>query len=150
MVEITPVKSTSMIEKVTLGEALSALSQGKPSYMLGVSANNGLKVTDKDASTFIKIQRWTYEIDSGQEINLGNIGYGLFLVGSGDHGECATYGIWSRGTNDSSYPAYFGNFTNNTDAPVLFGRKKTNGDYYLKNNGSTKITVRITFINGIQ
>lgn len=139
-----------MIEKVTLGAALSALPQGKPSYLLGVSANNGLKVTDKDASTFIKIQRWTYEIDSGQEINLGNIGYGLFLVGSGDHGECATYGIWSRGTIDSSYPEYFGNFTNNTDAPVLFGRKETNGDYYVRNNASVKVTIRITFINGMQ
>ena len=138
-----------MIEKVTLGAALSALPQDTPSYLLGVSANNGLKVTDKDASTFIKIQRWVYDVDAGQEINLGNIGYGLFLVGSGDHGECATYGIWSRGTSDSSNPNYFGNFTNNTDAPVLFGRKETNGDYYLKNNEDVEIAVRITFISGM-
>ena len=138
-----------MIEKVTLGAALSALPQDAPSYLLGVSANNGLKVTDKDASTFIKIQRWVYDVDAGQEINLGKIGYGFFIVGSGDSGECAVYPIWSRGTIDSSNPNYFGNFTNNTDAPVLFGRKETNGDYYVKNNASVKVTIRITFISGM-
>lgn len=138
-----------MIEKVTLGAALSALPQDTPSYLLGVSANNGLKVTNKDASTFIKIRRWAYDVDAGQEINLGNIGYGFFIVGSGDSGQCAIYPIWSFGTVDSSNPNNFGNFTNNTDAPVLFGRKETNGDYYLKNNKDVEITIRITFISGI-
>lgn len=138
-----------MIEKVTLGAALSALPQDTPSYLLGVSGNNGLKVTNNNASTFIKIQRWSYKVDVGQEINLGNIGYGFFFVGSGETGQCAIYPIWSFGTVDSSNPEYFGNFTNNTDAPVLFGRKETNGDYYVKNNASIKVTIRITFINGM-
>lgn len=125
-------------------------STGTPTYLRGIASNgNSINVSITQLLKALGIQRWTYEIDSGQEINLGGIGYGLFLVGSGDHGECATYGIWSRGTIDSSYPKYFGNFTNNTDAFVLFGRKETNGDYYLKNNGSTKITVRITFISGM-
>lgn len=123
------------------------MPQDTPSYLLGVFANNGLKVTNKDASTFIKIQRWTYNIDSGQEINLGNIGYGLFLVGTGHSGQCAIYPIWSFGTVDSSNPTYFGNFTNNTDAQVLFGRKETNGDYYVKNNTSVSVIISITFIS---
>lgn len=138
-----------MIEKVTLGAALSALPQDTPSYLLGVSGNNGLKVTNNNVGTFIKIQRWAYDIDAGQEINMGNIGYGFFLVGTGDSGQCAIYPIWSFGTVDSSNPNYFGNFTNNTDAPVLFGRKELNGDYYLKNNRDVQINVRITFINGM-
>ena len=131
-----------MIEKVTLGAALSALSQGNPSYIVGTSGSNGVKSGNESVRNFIGVYKYTYRIDPGEELDLGNLGYGFYILCSPDVGEAATYEIGSYPVA-SSNPTKFGDYASNTDSFIIFGRKVVNGNLFLKNNRTSTYEVRI-------
>ena len=87
------------------------------------------------------------EIENGVEIDLGNPGYGIYLVSCTDVGDVGLYKIGSyntaylhgNGTDDNSI---FGDYsTNNT--LLIFGRKSTNSNIFIKNNSGSTKNIRI-------
>lgn len=134
-----------MIEKITLGAALSALSQGNPSYIVGTSGNNGVKSGNESVRNFIGLYKYSYNIEPGEELDLGNLGYGFYILCSPSSGETATYEIASYPVA-SSNPTEFGDYVSNTNSNIIFGRKKLNSNLFLKNNGKKTYEVRITRI----
>lgn len=90
------------------------------------------------------------EISPNEEIDLGNLGYGLFSVTSVSIGDVGFYKVGSfptcfmhgRGFNDEQY---FGDY-NYPNRQVIFGRKDTNGNLFIKNNHNTSRVFRITRI----
>ena len=86
-------------------------------------------------------------VENGIEIDLGNPGYGLYLVSCTDFGDMGLYKIGSyntaylhgKGTNDNYL---FGDFSTN-DALLIFGRKSTNSNIFIKNNSGSTKNIRI-------
>ena len=87
------------------------------------------------------------EIDNGVEIDLGNPGYGIYLVSCTDVGDVGLYKIGSyntaylhgKGTDDNSI---FGDYSTN-DTLLIFGRKSTNSNIFIKNNSGSTKNIRI-------
>ena len=140
-----PKKVRYMIEKVTLGAALSALTQDKPSYIVGTSGSNGVKSGNESVRNFIGLYKYSYDIEPGEELDLGNLGYGFYILCSPDSGEAATYEIASFPVA-SSNPTKFGDYVSNTNSNIIFGRKESNSNLFLKNNSEKTFGVRITRI----
>ena len=76
---------------------------------------------------------------------MGNLGYGFYILCSPDIGETATYEIASLPVA-SSNPTIFGDYVSNTNSNIIFGRKESNSNLFLKNNGKSTYGVRITRI----
>lgn len=87
------------------------------------------------------------EIDNGVEIDLGNPGYGIYLVTCVSFGDVGLYKIGSYntaylhgiGTDDNST---FGDYSTN-DTLLIFGRKSTNSNIFIKNNSGSTKNIRI-------
>ena len=145
MVDLTPDISTIMIEKVTLGEALSAAELGTIANYIGIYGTDVRKNTPANLRNNIGLTSSIHTVASGEEKDLGEMGYGLYFVSCGTTGWAASYAIASFPVA-SSDPEHFGDFSSNTNANILFGRKSSNGSFFLKNNSSSTYEVRIARI----
>ena len=131
-----------MIEKITLGAALAASQYGNINNFIGLNSTNVVKNSLAELKERIGITVTSLDVDAGEEQNLGEMGYGLYFVSCANTGFGSTYAIASFPVQ-SSLPDKFGDFAYNTESDVLFGRKETNGDFFVKNNSSSNKTVRI-------
>lgn len=84
-------------------------------------------------------------ISPNQEVDLGAGIYGLYSVKDTDAGDAGFYKIGAfpscflhgKGTDDESA---FGDY-NSTDRKIVFGRKETNGNLFIKNNKNISIDI---------
>lgn len=137
-----------MIEKITLAEAEAALQTGRPNFMRGISSKgDGLKVNKEQLLIFIGVRELYYSLQPGQEIEIQNPSYGLYILSCGELGCTALYlqSSYTRGyvaeNGYSEQSKSFGDMDSGRD--IEFGRRETNGIFYLKNNTVDVKSVRI-------
>ncbi len=123
----------------------NAMSGGTPARLRGLAANgNSISPTLTEVMNAIGIYTYSFTLAASEEKDLGNLGYGLYLITSPDN---ATTAIFSCG----AYPICFvsdagrNNYCDYTDGTkgVVFGRKEVNGNFFITNRNKNKITIRI-------
>ena len=123
----------------------NAMAGGTPARLRGLAANgNSISPTLEEVMNAIGIYTYSFTLAASEEKDLGNLGYGLYLITSPEN---ATTAIFSCG----AYPICFvsdagrNNYCDYTDGTkyVIFGRKEVNGNFFITNRNKNKITIRI-------
>lgn len=122
----------------------NAMGGGTPARLRGLAANgNSISPTLEEVMNAMGIYTYRFTLAAGEEKDLGNLGYGLYLVASPD---IAISAIFICG----AYPSCFvsdGNkntycdYTNGTKS-VVFGRKELNGNFFIKINRDADIRIK--------
>ena len=122
----------------------NAMSGGTPARLRGLAANgNSISPTLAEVMNAMGIYTYSFTLAAGEEKDLGNLGYGLYLVTSPNS---ATTAIFSCG----AYPSCFvsdGNkntycdYTDGTKS-VVFGRKEVNGNFFIKISRDADIRIK--------
>lgn len=92
----------------------------------------------------IGIYTYSFTLAASEEKDLGNLGYGLYLVTSPNIAVSAIFicGALSNSfVSDGGYNVYC-DYTDGTKGVVL-GRKISNGNFFIKNNRKETITLKI-------
>ena len=125
------------------------MKTGTPSYLRGVASNgDGLRVNKEMVRNFIGVYVYKYDLQPGEEIELGQLGYSAFILTNESSGSCALYisGSYPRCLVFESWNGsgnIFGDFVTGSDRRLIFGRKESNSSYILKNNSDLQTTVTI-------
>ena len=123
----------------------NAMSGGTPARLRGLAANgNSISPTVEEVMKAMGIYTYDLTLAAGEEKDLGNLGYGLYLITSPDNATTAIFGC-------GAYPSCFvsdagrDNYCDYTDKTkrVVFGRKEVNGNFFITNRDKNKITIRI-------
>ena len=123
----------------------NAMAGGTPTRLRGLAANgDSISPTLTEVMNAIGIYTYSFTLAASEEKDLGNLGYGLYLITSPEN---ATTAIFSCG----AYPICFvsdagrNNYCYYTDGTkdVVFGRKEVNGNFFITNRNKNKITIRI-------
>lgn len=123
----------------------NAMAGGTPTRLRGLAANgDSISPTLTEVMNAIGIYTYSFTLAASEEKDLGNLGYGLYLITSPEN---ATTAIFSCG----AYPICFvsdagrNNYCDYTDGTkdVVFGRKEVNGNFFITNRNKNKITIRI-------
>ena len=74
-----------------------------------------------------------------EEKDLGDLGYGMYLLASPNNAATAifAFGSYSKGFVSDAGSNFYCDYTDGTKG-VAFGRKTTNGSFFIKNNRSTE------------
>lgn len=129
----------------------NGFATGTPAYLRGIASNgNSIRVTKDSLQNFIGIYRSSHSLDSGQEIDLGNLGYGLYILSSSTIGISAifvegSYTLGYIGESKLDDAIYYGDI--NSGRNISFGRKEINGNFFLKNNHGSRLNINILRIN---
>lgn len=114
----------------------NAMAGGKPTRLRGLAANgNSISPTIQEVMNAMGIYTYSFTLAAGEEKDLGNLGYGLYLVTSPDIAITAIFicGAFSNiFVSDGGYNFYC-DYTDGTKS-IVFGRKETNGNFFIKNN----------------
>jgi len=118
----------------------NAMSGGTPKRLRGLAANgNSISPTLAEVMNAMGIYTYSFTLASNEEKDLGNLGYGLYLVTSPNIAISAIFicGALSNSfVSDGGYNAYC-DYTDGTKS-IVFGRKETNGNFFIKNNRKTE------------
>ena len=118
----------------------NAMSGGTPARLRGLAANgNSISPTLEEVMNAMGIYTYSFTLASNEEKDLGNLGYGLYLVTSPNIAISAIFicGALSNSfVSDGGYNAYC-DYTDGTKS-IVFGRKETNGNFFIKNNRKTE------------
>lgn len=123
----------------------NAMGGGTPARLRGLAANgNSISPTLEEVMNAMGIYTYSFTLAAGEEKDLGNLGYGMYLITS------VTLGI-SAAFICGSYPDSFisdgekGRYCDYTDGnkSIVFGRKETNGSFFIKNNQSVERDIKI-------
>lgn len=139
-----------MIEKVTLGEALNAAQLGSVTSLIGLSSEDVAKADKQSAKNFIGVYNYEYELQPGQEVELGQLGYAIFLICDTSSGTAGLYvfgsyqsGLVFSSDSPSLSSKHFGDYNTGSDRNIVFGRKSSNSTYTIKNNKDYTSTIQI-------
>ena len=118
----------------------NAMSGGTPARLRGLDANgDSISPTLEEVMNAMGIYTYSFTLASNEEKDLGNLGYGLYLVTSPHIAISAIFicGALSNSfVSDGGYNAYC-DYTDGTKS-IVFGRKETNGNFFIKNNRNTE------------
>ena len=118
----------------------NAMSGGTPARLRGLDKNgNSISPTLGEVMNAMGIYTYSFTLASNEEKDLGNLGYGLYLVTSPNIAISAIFicGALSNGfVSDGGYNTYC-DYTDGTKS-IVFGRKETNGNFFIKNNRKTE------------
>ena len=121
----------------------NAMSGGTPTRLRGLAANgNSISPTLEEVMNAMGIYTYSFTLAAGEEKDLGNLGYGLYLVTSPNIAISAIFicGALSNSfVSDGGYNAYC-DYTDDTKS-IVFGRKETNGNLFIKSNRKTEIYI---------
>ena len=116
------------------------MSGGTPTRLRGLAANgDSISPTLTEVISAMGIHTHSFTLAAGEEKDLGNLGYGLYLVTSPNIAISAIFicgALSSSFVSDGGYNVYC-DYTDGTKG-VAFGRKTTNGSFFIKNNRSTE------------
>ena len=126
----------------------NAMSGGTPARLRGLAANgNSISPTIQEVMNAMEIYIFNLTLAAGEEKDLGNLGYGMYLLASPNN---AVTAIYSVGAYQKCFVSDAGNnlFCDYTDGnkSVVFGRKEVNGSFYIKNNRDIEATFRLKVI----
>ncbi len=123
----------------------NAMAGGTPARLRGLAANgNSISPTLEEVMNAIGIYTYSFTLAASEEKDLGNLGYGLYLVTSPNIAVSAIFicGALSNSfVSDGGYNVYC-DYTDGTKG-VVFGRKISNGNFFIKNNRKEAITLKI-------
>ena len=114
----------------------NAMGGGTPARLRGLAANgNSISPTLEEVMNAMGIYTYSFTLAAGEEKDLGNLGYGIYLLSSPQPSVTAIYSC-------GSYPDCFvsdggRNYCSDykdVTKKILFGRKETNGNFFIKNN----------------
>ena len=130
-----------MAEKQDIRE--NAMGGGTPTRLRGLDANgDSISPTLAEVMNAIGIYTYSFTLAANEEKDLGDLGYGMYLLASPNN---AVTAIYSVGAYQKCFVSDGGNnlFCDYTDGTksVVFGRKTTNGNFFLKNNRSTETSI---------
>ncbi len=140
---LCPLNVQGMADKQDIRE--NAMSGGTPARLRGLAANgNSISPTLEEVMNAIGIYTYSFTLAAGEEKDLGNLGYGLYLVTSPDS---ATTAIFSCGAYPSCFVSDAGrnnysDYTDNTKG-IVFGRKEVNGNFFITNRYKNVISIKI-------
>ena len=130
-----------MAEKQDIRE--DAMSGGTPARLRGLAANgNSISPTLAEVMKAMEIYIFDFTLAAGEEKKLGDLGYGMYLLASPNNAATAifAFGSYSKGFVSDGGNNLFCDYTDGTKS-VVFGRKTTNGNFFLKNNRSTETSI---------
>lgn len=123
----------------------NAMAGGTPARLRGLAANgNSISPTLEEVMNAIGIYTYSFTLAVSEEKDLGNLGYGLYLVTSPNIAVSAIFicGALSNSfVSDGGYNVYC-DYADGTKG-VVFGRKISNGNFFIKNNRKEAITLKI-------
>ena len=127
----------------------NAMAGGTPARLRGLAANgNSISPTVVEVMNAMGIYTYSFTLAEGEEKDLGDLGYGMYLVASSTVGASA---IFVCGSFKECIASDVGQkeFCDYADATkrIVFGRKETNGNFFIKNNGSYVLNIRIRKIS---
>ena len=127
----------------------NAMAGGTPARLRGLAANgNSISPTLEEVMNAIGIYTYSFTLAASEEKDLGNLGYGLYLVTSPNIAISAIFicgALSSSFVSDGGYNAYC-DYVDGAKS-VVFGRKESNGNFFIKNNRKDAITLRIKGIS---
>lgn len=127
----------------------NAMGGGTPKRLRGLDANgNSISPTVEEVMNAMGIHTHSFTLAAGEEKDLGNLGYGLYLVTSPNIAISAIFicGALSNSfVSDGGFNVYC-DYTDGTKS-VVFGRKESNGSFFIKNNRKSAIALRIKGIS---
>lgn len=116
------------------------MAGGTPTRLRGLAANgDSISPTLGEVMNAMGIYTYSFTLASNEEKDLGNLGYGLYLVTSPNIAISAIFicGALSNSfVSDGGYNTYC-DYTDGTKS-IVFGRKETNGNFFIKNNRKTE------------
>jgi len=127
----------------------NAMSGGTPTRLRGLAANgNSISPTLEEVMNAMGIYTYSFTLAAGEEKDLGNLGYGMYLITSPHIAKTA---IYSCGAHPKSFVSDGGSnsFCDYADGTklIVFGRKEINGSYFIKSNHSEIASIRIKRIS---
>ena len=121
----------------------NAMAGGKPARLRGLDANgNSISPTVVEVMKAMEIYIFNLTLAAGEEKDLGNLGYGMYLLASPNNGATAifAFGSYSKGFVSDGGNNLFCDYTDGTKG-IVFGRKTENGNFFLKSNRSTEASI---------
>lgn len=127
----------------------NAMAGGTPTRLRGLAANgDSISPTLGEVMNAMGIYTYSFTLASNEEKDLGNLGYGLYIVTSPNS---ATTAIFAFGAYSKCFVSDAGsnNYCDYTDGTkgVVFGRKEVNGNFFITNRNKNEITIRIKRIS---
>ena len=123
----------------------NAMGGGTPARLRGLAANgNSISPTLEEVMNAMGIYTYSFTLASNEEKDLGNLGYGLYLVTSPDSATTAifAFGAYSKGFVSDAGSNSYCDYTDGTKG-VVFGRKEVNGNFFITNKYKNVISIKI-------
>jgi hypothetical protein len=114
----------------------NAMSGGTPVRLRGLAANgNSISPTLEEVMNAIGLYTYGFVLNEGEEKDLGRMGNGIYAVMTTTRGNAAIYicGSSSQCFVSDGETNIFCDYTDGTKS-IVFGRKETNGNFFIKNN----------------
>ena len=118
----------------------NAMSGGTPTRLRGLDKNgNSISPTLEEVMNAMGIYTYSFTLAAKEEKGLGDLGYGMYLLASPNNAATAifAFGSYSKGFVSYAGSNFYCDYTDRTKG-VAFGRKTTNGSFFIKNNRSTE------------
>ena len=129
----------------------NAMSGGTPARLRGLAANgNSISPTIQEVMNAMEIYIFNLTLAAGEEKDLGDLGYGMYLLASPNNAATAifAFGSYSKSFVSDAGSNFYCDYTDGTK-PIVFGRKTVNGSFFLKNNDGNSVSLflkRISYI----
>lgn len=118
----------------------NAMSGGTPARLRGLAANgNSISPTIQEVMNAMEIYIFNLTLAAGEEKDLGDLGYGMYLLASPNNAATAifAFGSYSKGFVSDAGSNFYCDYTDGTKG-VVFGRKTTNGSFLSKTTEALK------------
>ena len=123
----------------------NAMSGGTPARLRGLDANgNSISPTVVEVMKAMEIYIFNLTLAAGEEKDLGDLGYGMYLLASPNNATTAIFacGAYSNGFVSDAGRNRFCDYTDGTK-PIVFGRKTVNGSFFIKNNDGNSVSLSL-------
>ncbi len=123
----------------------NAMAGGTPTRLRGLAANgDSISPTLGEVMNAMGIYTYSFTLASNEEKDLGNLGYGLYLVTSPDSATTAifAFGAYSKGFVSDAGSNSYCDYTDGTKG-IVFGRKEVNGNFFITNKYKNVISIKI-------
>ena len=127
----------------------NAMSGGKPARLRGLAANgNSISPTLEEVMNAMGIYTYSFTLAADEEKDLGNTGYGLYLISSPENAVTAMFicGAYPACFVSDAGKNLYCDYTDETKG-VVFGRKEVNGNFFIKNRNKSERNIRIKKIS---
>ena len=123
----------------------NAMSGGTPTRLRGLDKNgNSISPTLEEVMNAMGIYTYSFTLAAKEEKDLGDLGYGMYLLASPNNAATAifAFGSYSKGFVSDAGSNFYCDYTDGTKG-VVFGRKELNGNFFITNKYKNVISIKI-------